>query len=189
MKKLNYLIAMLLSVFAMCACSSDDNFDEDFKVGTVEMADEDCYVDLLNRKYSSSFSYYEKMSKEEGLSIKAFEKLEAPNDFYMVTIDNIENEFKEGRLVKLNEDYPMKDWSNYKMVIVSGNFRGCFDHITSTHVYKKDNTYHVELAYVVGQSFFCTFGKNYLTAFILPSKDCKIVFHPVYAGEYKFDEL
>ena len=189
MKKFNYLIAMLLSVFAMCACSSDDNFDEDFKVGTMEMVDENILVDLLNNKYGSfeQTCYFGKISKEKGSSIKAFEKLEVRNDFYTITIDSIENEFKEGHLLKLKEEYPMKDWSNYKMVIVAGCFRGCLDHITSTHVYKKNNTYHVEMAYVVGQSYLASLGEYYLTAFILPSKDSKIVFHPVYAGESTMD--
>lgn len=188
MKKSLFYFCALLFVVSMCACSSSDEvFDEEFNPAMMESANDVVVCDVCDVQFSlelGNSTFFE----NNGEKMKEFEKLE-PNYFYTTTYDNIEKEFEEGHLLGLKNKVPITDWSKCKVVVVSGCFVDHMSRITSTHVYKKNNVYHVELSYVIGHSICCALGRQYTTAFILPTKDSKLVFHPVYAGENNEPEL
>lgn len=183
MKKFLRLFTALLVACTISACTSSNDEYVDTYFGP-DFAPVDLYeIDMCDHNISSPelTPYYATLAEKSGSPFKPFASLEA-NNFYTLTIDNIPQEIKDGHLTVLNTLYPLKDWTNYKMVLVHGRFVNYLSHIESTQAYLKDNTYHIVLNYFTGQSYFCSLGHQYTSAFIFP-KDRKIKFTPKHLGE------
>lgn len=184
MKKLFHILIVLLTTFAITACSSDDDINSSIVLGNFESATEVIVLDLTSSSYGTweLANYYKDLAQTSGKAIQGFDKLPS-NDFASVTINNIDDEISEGHLQKVAAAYPFLNWKDCKMIIVCGRFIGHGHNIQSTEVIKsKSDHYYIFLDAYLEDSYAQALGNLFCTAYVFPNKKAKVDYNVTVHG-------